>query len=279
MASSMIMKMKSFDPSIHVDYNEPRGNARGGKNIGVKSTDSGSKLVLQLPSTFTWGACENVDENSGRKSYHLNFSLEKGSQLYEKMKLFEGKVVADMVANSKQWFGKTMSEDVVKALFYPILKYPKDKSTGELDYSREPTLKVKLPYWDERYSFELYDMDKNLIFDKKTEEQPSILTEIPAKSHLSCLIECGGIWFSAGRCGVTWKFLQGKRQLPVKLEGMCMLDDSDEEEDGGVPVSEQQHTAPVVDAPAVVTEEVAPSEETKTTAVKKQRKKRVVKTE
>ena len=87
-SSSLIMKIKSFEPCSHVEYSEPRGNSRGGKNIGVKSTESGSKLVLQLPLTFTWGACENVDENSGRKSYHLNLSLEKGSQLYEKMKLF-----------------------------------------------------------------------------------------------------------------------------------------------------------------------------------------------
>ena len=47
-------------------------------------------------------------------------------------------------------FGKSkMSREVAEALMYPILKYPKDKSTGEPDMSRYPTVKLRLPYWEE----------------------------------------------------------------------------------------------------------------------------------
>ena len=37
-----------------------------------------------------------------------------------------------------------------------VLKY--DKETGEYDYSRSPTLKVKIPYWEGNFKgVELYD--------------------------------------------------------------------------------------------------------------------------
>ena len=61
-----------------------------------------------------------------------------------KMTEFENKIKADARANSRDWLGKqNMSEDVISALFTPMLKYPKD-ANGEPDKSRTPTLKVKL---------------------------------------------------------------------------------------------------------------------------------------
>jgi hypothetical protein len=228
----MIIKMKEFDTRIDVNYKEPRLNARGGKNVSIV-TQGGGKLVLQVPLTMTWGANEMVDETSGRRSYSMNFQLDMNSTTYSKMREFEDKVIADCSANSKKWFGQnSMSEEVIKALFYPVLKHPKDKQSGEIDYERDPTLKVKLPYWDEKFSMELYDMESNLIFNKNNQSDDfDIMAELPQRSHVACLIECGGVWFAAGRCGVTWKFLQGKRRKPVKIEGFCMLDDSDEEEE------------------------------------------------
>ena len=96
------------------------------------------------------------------------------------------------------------------------------------------------------------------------------MTELPSKSHVACLIECGGVWFAAGRCGVTWKFLQGKRRKPVKLEGFCMLDDSDEEDVVESIEEAEQNEA----ASSQVTEDVV---EESTPIKKAPRKKRVVK--
>lgn len=264
----MIIKMKDFDAATDVHYRDPRLNARGGKNVSIM-TEGGQKLVLQVPLTMTWGANEMVDEQSGRRSYSMNFALDKNSATYKTMKAFEEKIIADASTNSKKWFGQsTMSTEVIKALFYPILKFPKDKQSGEIDYERDPTLKVKLPYWEEKFTMELYDMESKLIFDKDNQEDMDIMKELPQRSHVACLIECGGVWFAAGRCGVTWKFLQGKRRKPVRIEGFCMLDDSDEEEAvDDIEQSEQSEAQ----ADAVVEPETPP------TAPKKGRKKRVVK--
>jgi hypothetical protein len=265
----MIIKMKDFDAPTDINYRDPRLNARGGKNVSIV-TGEGQKLVLQVPLTMTWGANEMVDETSGRRSYNINFQLDKNSTTYKAMKAFEDKVIADAATNSKKWFGQnSMSEEVVKALFYPILKHPKDKQSGEIDYERDPTLKVKLPYWDEKFTMELYDMESNLIFNKDNQtEDFDIMADLPSKCHVACLIECGGVWFAAGRCGVTWKFLQGKRRKPVKIEGFCMLDDSDEE-DAVETIEESENAIPVVESSESV--EAPPS------TPPKSRKKRVVK--
>jgi hypothetical protein len=265
----MIIKMKQFDASTDVNYSDPRLNARGGKNVAIK-TGAGQKLVLQVPLTMTWGANEMVDESSGRRSYSINFALDKNSTTFKAMKAFEEKIIADAATNSKQWFGQSnMSAEVIKALFYPVLKYPKDKQSGEIDYERDPTLKVKLPYWDDKFTMELYDMESNLIFDKDNQEDMDIMSELPQRSHVACLIECGGVWFAAGRCGVTWKFLQGKRRKPVKIEGFCMLDDSDEE-DAVDQIEQQEQTEAKEEGGGAAAEPPAP---------KKQRKKRNVKSD
>tara|TARA_Y100000748_G_scaffold289924_1_gene276154 strand:- start:85 stop:903 length:819 start_codon:yes stop_codon:yes gene_type:complete len=264
----MIIKMKEFDAATDINYSDPRLNARGGKNVAIK-TGTGQKLVLQVPLTMTWGANEMVDEQSGRRSYSINFALDKKSTTYKAMKAFEEKVIADAATNSKKWFGQSsMSAEVIKALFYPVLKYPKDKQSGEIDYDRDPTLKVKLPYWDEKFTMELYDMESTLIFDKDNQEDMDIMSELPQRSHVACLIECGGVWFAAGRCGVTWKFLQGKRRKPVKIEGFCMLDDSDEED----AVEQIEHTEAQEGGGAAAESEEPPTPKKKKTkrAVKKE---------
>ena len=272
----LIVKMKDFDAEQDINYRDPRVNQRGGKNVSIV-TGTGNKLVLQVPLSFTWGASEMVDETSGRKSYSVNFQPEKGSVVFNALQALEEKVIQDAVTNSKKWFGNAkMSEEVVKALFYPILKYPKDKVTGDIDYSRNPTFKVKLPYWDEKFTMELYDMDNQVLYNKDMPDagEFDIMEELPPKTHMSCLIECGGVWFAGGRCGVTWKFLQGKRRKPVTLAGFCMLDDTDDEETEAALEQQDAVAASSDGAPAPETPEPAPAS---VEAPKKPRKKRTVK--
>jgi len=230
-AHEMIIKMKDFDATSDIHYKEPRLNQRGGKAISIVNGD-GNKLVIQVPLTFTWGAQENIDEASGRRSYHMNYQFEKETPAFEKLRAFEERVMADAVTNAKKWFGNAkMTPEVLSALFYPVLKYPKDKVTQEINYDRNPTFKVKLPYWEEKFALELYDMDNQLIHGRDSDHVNfDMIDAMPPKSHVSCLMECGGVWFAGGRCGVTWKFIQGKVRKPVKLEGFCMLDDTDDEE-------------------------------------------------
>mgnify|MGYP000208570992 FL=1 len=242
--SYLITKAKSFDASA-VTYKPAQNNKRGGKSVQLLL--SGQPIVLQVPLMLTWGVNERVDEASGRVTYDmaLDFRNETASvnKFKDAMTVFENKIKADCIKNCKEWFGKSkMSSELVDNLMYPILKYPKLKDndgnyTDEADYSRAPSLKVKLPYWEGKFNVELYNYaDKSPLYvpPKRDEEATSSPVEcIPKASHVNGLIACQGMWFAGGRCGVTWKLVQACVRPPARLLGTatCHIeDDSDDEE-------------------------------------------------
>jgi hypothetical protein len=235
--TELITTTKDFDVS-NLDYQPAKVDSRGGKRVQFKY--KGNPLVLSIPLMFNWGVNERIDENSGRVSYDLSvvFENEKSKvvkQFGDKLLELENKILDDAsTIKCMEWFGKSKQSRVVnESLMYPILKYPKDKATGEPDKARNPSLKLKLPYWDEKFTVELYNMDgrPTYIPNKLMEKTPVQL--IPSKSHVKGLISCDGIWCAGGRFGVTWKLIQGRVRMPVNLvgTGIChMMDDDDDDE-------------------------------------------------
>jgi hypothetical protein len=246
--SKSITKAKSFNPSA-TTYREAVVNKRGGKSVQVQL--NGAPIVLQFPLMLTWGANERVDENSGRVSYDMALQFEphksKSIQKFqEALQAFQEKVLDDAVNKSKEWFGKSkLSREVAEAMMYPILKHPKKKDgSGEPDFDRNPTLKLKIPFWDGKFAIELYDMDskptflpadtaKRLGMECAPQGQRGPLELIPKASHIKGLLACTGVWMAGGRFGVTWKLVQAQVRPPVRLvgSGLCHIaDDSDDDE-------------------------------------------------
>lgn len=230
MAHELITAFNDFSVSS-VSYGAPRTNARGGKSIKVLDNKKNT-LILSTPLILTWGINKNIDEDTGRVSYNMalqfpneEYSNESTSQFFEKMRDFESKVLDDCVKHSKEWFGKTkMSREVAEALFTPILKYPKDKQTGEPDYSRAPSLRVKIPYWEGKFNTELYNTDHTPIFNSQTDlGSTQFETLVPKASHVVAAIQCNGLWFAAGKFGVTWQLTQAIVRRPVRVQGSCFL--------------------------------------------------------
>ncbi len=238
MQITSLKKLNSND----VKYKPATTNARGGKDVKLQL--NGSNLVLQIPLMLTWGV--NERDNDGRMSYDLSLQFEPNKYpaqqaALDNMKSLENKILTDACAKSKEWFGKSkMSKEVAETLMWPILKYPKNKDgSGELDYSRNPTMKLKIPYWDGNFNVELYDQSGTLKYRQPREGQweshqncGTPVTLIPKGTHIAGLIQCQGLWFAGGRFGCTWKLLQAKVRPPVRLvgSGVCHIqDDSDDE--------------------------------------------------
>ena len=232
--SNLITKLSDFNTDA-VHFGQSKPNTRGGKNVPLFDS-KGNKLVIALPTTPCWGMNENIDEQSGRKSYSINLRLENGSDFTDKFQNLEDWVIAQCVANGREWFGKpNMSEDVVRALFYP-----KDRVSGEPDTSRNPSVKLKVGYWEGEFKVELYSMSGQPLFTQSHKvEDESPIDLVPINSDIKALIQCDGLWFTAGRCGITFKLLQAKVEEPVRLEGGCFLDDTDEEGDGSPSVEHE----------------------------------------
>jgi hypothetical protein len=112
--------------------------------------------------------------------------------------------------------------------FKILLRYPKlSKDSADLDYSKAPTLTVKLPCWKDAWQSEIYDEDSNPLFlktDNKEGKNP--LQYLAPKTHVICLIQCGGLWFVNGKVSITWNLKQAIVQKPKTsaiAEGTCFL--------------------------------------------------------
>ena len=223
-----IVSATDFTPANDMIYTKVKVNSVGGKSIGIINSNTKRSLMVSTPIMLNWGV--NVFENqNGVNSYSLSlqfpreeFATEATNDLLNMIKNMESKILDDAVENSKDWFGKSQSREVVEAFWNPILKYPKNPETQEPDLTRAPTLKVKLPMWDGEYKFEVFDMENNLLIPNEEGRSPDMV--IQKASNIACVLQCGGIWMANGNFGVSWKMFQAKYKENVQLEvgkGVC----------------------------------------------------------
>jgi hypothetical protein len=228
--ASMITNANDFKPSENMIYTKPKVNSVGGKSVGIINSMSKKSLLLQTPLMMNWGV--NVYDNPNGNSYDFSlqfprdeFSDTSSKTLLKMLQDFEDKIKNDASTNAREWFGKaSMSSEVIDALWSPMLKYPKDQSTGEPDKSRSPTLKVKLPVWENEFKFELFDVEHNTLIPNEDKNGPDVF--IQKGSNVACILQCGGIWFANGKFGVTWKLYQGVvKQVETLSKGQCHISD------------------------------------------------------
>lgn len=227
--ATIIVSSNDFAPAENTIFTKPKANNAGGKSVGILNSKSKKTLLIQTPLMMNWGV--NVYDNAnGSKSYDFSlqfpreeFGNEDTKNLLDILVALEEKVKLDAQKNSRDWFGKaSMSAEVVEALWSPMLKYPKDQSTGEADKTRSPTLKVKLPVWDSEFKFELFDVEQRSLVPNEDGRGPEEF--IQKGSNVACIIQCGGIWFANGKFGVTWKLYQGVVKQVEGLErGKCHI--------------------------------------------------------
>lgn len=210
-------------------YTKAKLNSNGRKSIGILNSDNKKSLYLSTPLMLTWGVNEYVDEKSGNRTYDMalqfpndEYANEDTMMFLKAMQNLEKKVKEDAVVNSKDWLNKVkLVPEAVDAVWTPMLKYPKNKETEEPDYSRAPTLKVKLNYWEDEFKLELYNEDKQLVYPNDT--GVSVMDLITKASNVATVIQCGGIWVAGGKFGITWKLFQAVVKPKATLLGKCHI--------------------------------------------------------
>ena len=218
----------------NIMYCAPKATPQGAKSVNILSKSSKTFLTLSTPLLLTWGASDFIDEKTGLSDGKFSMSLQFPNEEYknedtsaflQNMKNLEDKIKSDALVYSKEWFGKVhKSAEVVEALWTPMVKYPKDKQTGEYDYNKSPTLKVKLPQWEGSWRSEIYDEDGNKLYPNV--ENPGItpLDYLKKGSNIACLIQFAGIWFVNGKFSASWKLIQAVVQKPkASLQGQCLI--------------------------------------------------------
>ena len=235
----VVLSVKEWEPS-QIQYMVPKVNDKGGKSINMISKQSKRSLHLSTPLMMTWGISDFIDEkgeSDGKYSISLNFPNEEyktqaTSEFLEKLKAFENQILDDAVKNSELWWGEEMSRELCKHTFFPFLKYSKNKDTKKIDLTKPPSIRAKVPYYNDKWMVELYDTQSNLIFPS---EDPTRIPPdfVPKLSNIACVIQCGGIWIGGKGWGLTWKMIQGvvKPRISESVFGKCHIQLSCEEKD------------------------------------------------
>jgi len=259
--ANLIVKASDFTPSSQMFYGKPRVNTKGGKSISITNGLTKRVLMLHTPMMLTYGV-NNRTNDDGTNTYDMSlqfprdeFANKDTQDLKRVMAEMEEKIIQDAFANSRDWFGKKYNSiDVLRELWTPMLKYPKNKDDGSLDTTRSPTLKVKLPFWDGEAKFDLFDVNSRSIYPNENGDTPDILVQ--KGSNVYCVLMCGGIWFASGKFGVTWKlnqaivkppeaFEKGRCYVALSLEKKADYDSDGECEPVQKVVPEQTTTVPV----------------------------------
>ena len=235
-SAQAIISGTSFNPTDY-KYAKAKVNNSGGKSVGILNAATNSALNIQTPLMLTWGVNENVDKKSGEvQSYSmaLQFPSEEYktpgvSKFFAALQQFEAKIKQDAITNSKEWFGKAMSAEVIGAIFNPVLSYSKNPQTGEPDHTKNPTLRIKLPFYDGEWKgIEIYDSNSTALFPNSDGKSPKDL--IVKGSDAALIITCGGLWFAGGSFGVTWRLVQAVLKPKPSLRGKCHITlDEDEQ--------------------------------------------------
>jgi hypothetical protein len=259
-SASQIISGTNFNVETDTKYAKVKVNNSGGKSVGILNAATNSVLNVQTPLMLTWGVNENTDKKTGEiQSYTMalqfpsdEYKTAQISKFFAAMQQFEAKIKRDAIANSKEWFGKAMSAEVIGAIFTPMLYYSKNLQTGEPDLSKNPTLKVKLPFYDGEWKgIEIYDTENNTLFPNNPEgKTPKDI--IIKGSDVSLIMTCGGLWFAGGAFGVTWRLFQAVLKPKATLRGKChIVLDEDEQKRIAAPAKQQQQHASHVDDDAV----------------------------
>ena len=236
-SAQAIISGTSFNPNTDYKYAKVKVNNSGGKSVGILNVSTNSVLNLQTPLMLTWGVNENTDKKTGEvQSYSmaLQFPSEEYktpgiSKFFASLQQFEAKIKQDAVTNSKEWFGKAMSAEVIGAIFNPVLSYSKNPQTGEPDHTKNPTLRIKLPFYDGEWKgIEIYDSNSTALFPNSDGKSPKDL--IVKGSDAALIITCGGLWFAGGSFGVTWRLVQAVLKPKPSLRGKCHITLDDDEQ-------------------------------------------------
>tara|TARA_B110000261_G_C13002229_1_gene324744 strand:+ start:184 stop:900 length:717 start_codon:yes stop_codon:yes gene_type:complete len=201
----------------------------------IKSLDTGAKMkmvsynrnpiIIQTPECYLpYGINNNNmdDETVFRYTMDVSFKDKESRpglmKFFKVIESFDQLIIEQAFKNHKDWFKKSFpSKEVVEALYTPMIKYAKDKETGEITDAYPPTFKFKIPYSNEKLQVEFFDyqaapMDGLELVKMNTKGAKAI-----------SIIKCNGLWFAGGKFGVSWKAIQVQISPKINTVNGCAI--------------------------------------------------------
>jgi len=239
MASNSVLLAKNVVVS-KLKFAEPKTLKNGSRIVYVNY--EGSKLTIQTPvQRLPFGVGDGVwkgedDKTDKKEDNYKKFDIQtvfddldsnpKMKLLHDKMREIEKRIIDEAFEKRISWLQDDFAESriLVEKLFNPIIKLDKDKLTKKVVGKYPPTMKLKLPYDNERdaFSFESQTMDGEPLDFK------SVMGNLKgAKARL--IIQLVGIYLAGSKYGCTWKVMSGMFDMPKTSQITKFIVDSDDD--------------------------------------------------
>jgi hypothetical protein len=192
----------SAPKAVEVEVNGKR------QSVGKKAflNYNGERLRLQSASEMKcpFGLSVYTAEGGGQAKHSINLSFNGYQQegevksFYDAVSSLDTAVIDQAVANSKSWFGKQLSREVIQAFYTPSIKFGKDSSK---DYP--PTIKLNLRRNGDAYETKFYDLTGKPYRGIPVDEM------LGKGALLTALIEASDIWIAgSGKFNIRWNVSQ-----------------------------------------------------------------------
>jgi len=192
----------SAPKAVEVEVNGKR------QSVGKKAflNYNGERLRLQSASEMKvpFGLSVYTAEGGGQAKHSINLSFNGYQQegevksFYDAVSSLDAAVIDQAVANSKAWFGKQLSREVIQAFYTPSIKFGKDSSK---DYP--PTIKLNLRRSGDTYETKFYDLTGKPYRGIPVDEM------LGKGALVTALIEASDIWIAgSGKFNIRWNVSQ-----------------------------------------------------------------------
>lgn len=236
-ADKLVTLPKEFDVS-KVSLSEPKGPDGKAKTVYVNYS-KGNRLIVQTPEMrmpFGLSKWDNDGKSTPKFSLGLSFddmdSRSSVKAFYDMLVKMDDLAVETAIKHKKTWFkGKPYTDDTLRAIFTPSIKFPKDKE-GNVKNDYPPTFKVSLGYNEKEnvLTTEVYDAHKNQI---------NLLDCETKGARAAVIMQCAGIWMTQMGFGLSWRAIQVRVQPPTTIRGFAfkateddgLMDESDIEDE------------------------------------------------
>ena len=167
---------------------------------------NGERLVIQSATSMKipFGLSVFKAEGGGQDKYSINLSFNGYQQAGEVKSFYDAAVALDKAVveeafkNSKAWFGKDKSREVLQEFYTPSIKFGKDESK---DYP--PTMKLNLKKTGATFDTKIYDVTGKRMTGIPMEELLAKGTQVTA------LIEAADVWIAGtGKFNIRWNVTQ-----------------------------------------------------------------------
>lgn len=223
MASSIILP-SAFDVSM-MSFGNVKTLDNGGKMVYVSHKER--PFIVQTPEMVApfgmsrWNA-DGIAPGGTADKYTMELSFKDResrpslSKFFDMMSAIDKKMLDAAIDNSQAWFKKKYSTtEIVEALYTPCVKFPKDKTTGEITDKYPPTFRLSLPFRNGAFAIETFDNSKNKL---------DLLSVETKGAKVTAIMQLSGVWLAGGKFGCSWRVVQLRVVPPATIKGFAFKD-------------------------------------------------------